>query len=294
MQRTIRSLSKDALSRLRRRGGTRALIVIGCQRSGTTMMLTTLDRDRRIKVFDEFSPLNVPAVDARPLSRRADLRFGIRLAPLPQVAARLERLRFPMVAMKPLVESQRAGELLDAIPGSTAVWMYRDVHDVSRSIVRKFGEDVHRRNLEPIVSGSVDDWRSERVSEDVRAFVREHYSAAMDPYDGAAVFWYARNRIYFDEGLDRDPRVMLLNYEDLAERPAEMITRVYAAAGWGSPPAGVADPVHARSVGAGRELSLSPAIEAACEELWERMCAADARSGATSAPGTESEASAGS
>ena len=46
----------------------RALFILGCQRSGTTMVIDALGRDWRAKTYSEFSAVNVPADGRRPWS----------------------------------------------------------------------------------------------------------------------------------------------------------------------------------------------------------------------------------
>ena len=52
----------------------------------------------------------------------------------------------------------------------------------------------------------------------------------MNPYDAAALFWYARNSLLFDLGLDRNPAVRLLR---LIAEPAAVINEVPHFAGFG-------------------------------------------------------------
>lgn len=240
------------------------------------MMLRAIDQDWDAKVFSEFSAINLPVGPGLP-GRDPRGRHSIRMRPLIEVDARLQRIHFPIVALKPLAESQRANQILDALQGSRAIWMYRDYHDVSRSIVRTFGHDVHRRNLEPIVNDEARDWRSELVAEEVRTTVAEHYSPEMDPLDGAALFWYARNRLFFDQRLADDPRVLLLRYEELVADPPDVFGRIYDLAGLPAPDPRVATGIHVRSVGAGRQAKISPGIAELCDALWERLTIAGER-----------------
>src|SRR5687767_1563614 len=97
------------------------LMIVGCQRSGTTLMSLLFDADRDCRVFGEFSALSCVGKD------------GIRLNPLPDVAAVLSRVPAPLVVMKPLVETQRVRTLLSYFPNSKALFMYRRYADVASS-----------------------------------------------------------------------------------------------------------------------------------------------------------------
>ena len=91
----------------------KVLMIVGCQRSGTTLMSRLFDADRDCRVFGEFSALSSVGKD------------GIRLNPLPDVAAVLSRVPAPLVVMKPLVETQRVRTLLNYFPNAKALFMYR-------------------------------------------------------------------------------------------------------------------------------------------------------------------------
>jgi hypothetical protein len=276
VRRRVWGLMKAARRRVTRSGGSspRALFILGCQRSGTTMVVETLDRDWRVKTFPEFSAVNLPADGRRPWSVRSMSRYGLRMRPLDQVAARIEGTHSPLVVLKPLVESQRAPAILRAIDGAVCLWVFRDYRDVARSNVKLFTPEVTRINLEPMLVHQPGNWRGEVVPEDVRELIARHYAPDMSPFDGAALFWYARNRLFFDLDLPAEKRVMALRYEDLVAEPAAAMTRVYAHAEVPFPgPALVAD-IHPRSVGLGRELELATEVEEACDRLLADLNAA--------------------
>jgi hypothetical protein len=266
-------IAKEVRNRLPRgrHEPTKALFVVGCQRSGTTILVDTLDKDWRVKTYGEFSGVNRPAAGRRPWSIRSQSRYSIRLKPLDEVAAKLERCPHPLVVLKPLVESQRTPSILRGIDRAVAVWVFRHYRDVARSNVKLFTPEVRRYNLEPIVREQPDSWRAELVPEDVRELVVRHYSPDMNPFDGAALFWLARNRLFFELDLAREERVMPLKYEDLVADPELSLGRLYRHAGIAFPGPWIAEGIHHSSIGLGREVELSPEIEQACEELWSRL-----------------------
>ena len=266
-------LAKAVGRPLRPRGDAppRSLFILGCQRSGTTMIVEALDKDWRVKTFPEHSAVNLPAGDRRPWSVRATSRHSIRMKPLDQVAAKLERSRYPLVVLKPLVESQKAQAILRTIDHAVCLWVFRHYRDVARSNFRFFSPDVNRINLEPMIRREPDNWRSELVPEDVREMVARHYSPDMNPFDGGALFWYARNRLFFDLDLAAEERVLALRYEDLVSDPERLLRRVYDTAGVAFPGRRIIEDIHPRSVGLGRELELCPEIERACERVWVEL-----------------------
>jgi hypothetical protein len=266
-------LAKEVRNRLPHSGRppSRSLFILGCQRSGTTMLAETLDKDWRVKTFNEFSGVNWPASGRRPWSVRSESRYSIRLKPLDTVASTLQRSPYPLVVLKPLVESQRAPAILRTIDRAVCVWVFRHYRDVARSNVGLFTPEVTRINLEPMVRRQPDNWRGELVPENVRQLILRHYSPDMNPFDGGALFWYARNRLFFDLELAREERVMSLRYEDLVSQPERSMRGVYRHAGIPFPGTRIVADIHPHSIGLGRELELSTEIEQACERLWDEL-----------------------
>ncbi len=110
----------------------RALLVFGCQRSGTTMLQQSLlDRSWRVIILEEHD---------RRLVRSTD-RERLRWDSLDLVSARMMALPFELVVAKPLVESHRARELLDSFERAKGIWMLRHYLVVADPDLRRFGTD---------------------------------------------------------------------------------------------------------------------------------------------------------
>ena len=262
--RRLRTRARHALGEARRGlagapPGPRALLlVLGCQRSGTTLMLDLLERDPDAKIYPEHS-----AISARD-------PHGLRLAPIPVVAARLGRSRYPLVVLKPLVESQQAPALLEGLPRARGLWMFRHYADVARSNLERFGERNGIRNLRS-VAHAADDWRGEGVSDEVAGVVRERFSESMNPWDAAALFWWARNALFFEQALDARPDVRTCRYEELVADPLRVLRCVYAFTGCDFPRFASLPGVSSTSVGRGREVPLSADVAALCDALLGRL-----------------------
>ena len=241
-------------------GRSQVLFVLGCQRSGTTLMTEFFEADARAKVYPEHSSLSA-----------GDRNDRLRLAPLERVSAAIGRSRFPRVVLKPLVESQRAVELLDALDGSRALWMFRSWRDVARSNLARFGRGNGVRNLSFIANRAKDDWRAEGVPEDVARVVCQAYAEDMAPFDAAALFWWVRNQHYFTQGLDRDPRVRLCRYEDLVADPAGEMAQIYGFMDEELPGDLGFARVSKGSLGLGRAIDVSPAVAERCDAMQARL-----------------------
>ena len=75
------------------------------------------------------------------------------------------------------------------------------------------------------------------MSRDVRETVTHHYSHEIRPADAVALFWYSRNRHYFDQNLEMHERCLKVRYEDLTARPEATMRSVYHFAGIALPTA---------------------------------------------------------
>lgn len=235
------------------------LFVMGCQRSGTTMMLRIFERDMQSRVYGEFSKLS--SIDPA----------KVRLNPLPLVKKEIEEDPASFVVLKPLVESQNLPSLLEYFSQAKALWMYRHYKDVASSNLKNFGIHNGIHDLRPIVEQQPNDWRSERVSDKTREIVLKYFSEDMPPLDAAALFWYVRNSLFFDLELQYNPRVRIFRYEDIVSEPIAKMREVYAFADRFFPGEIVSQDISATSIGKGKEVQLNPKIEEICQEMLEKL-----------------------
>jgi len=244
------------------------LLILGCQRSGTTLVTRVLNRDPEAKVYPEQSPLTL-----------FDVAEHLRLPAAPRIAARIAASRHPLVVLKPLVESQDAAALLDALAAELApahvrvraLWMFRHWVDVARSNLARFGIENGIRNLKRVVERRDGDWRSERVGDRVHRVVVEHFSESMNPHDAAALFWWVRNQPFFELGLGNRSDIRTCHYEELVADPERIIRDVYQFVARAFPGVQITVGVSTASVGLGSEVEFSPAVAALCDEMLERL-----------------------
>ncbi len=236
----------------------KVLLIIGCQRSGTTMMLRILERDRQSRVYGEFSELSIGP--NRTL-----------LKPFAEVKSIVDRDPAPFVVVKPLVETQRLSELFEHFPQAKAVWMFRHYKDVISSNLKNFGTDNGIDDLRPIAQGDPNNWRSSHASEDVQQLARQYFSEDMSSLDAAALFWYARNSLFFDMNLTEHPQVMISRYEDMVQQPRTELQKIYQFAGRPYPENITNHDIRASSIGKGQDVALHPDIEAHCQRMLNRL-----------------------
>jgi hypothetical protein len=241
-------------------GGT-AVFLVGVQRSGTNMLVRGLERSPEFAVYNENN-------------RAAFSRF--RLRPDPVIRRLVERSRHPYVLFKPLCDSHRTPDLLDGLGlswPSRALWAYRSVDGRARSAVAKFG-DVNRRVLRELAAGGGRTrWEAQRLSPDSLRLIASFDWDRLGPLDAAALFWYVRNRLYFELGLAGRPDVLLVSYDAMVARPEAEMTRICGFLGIAYSRRLIAH-VQPRAPRRVEALDLDPRIRERCQELAAQLEAA--------------------
>jgi hypothetical protein len=275
LQRTARAMARWRwrLAHPARPGGATAVFLVGLQRSGTNMLVRGLEQDPRFQVYNE--------------NHRAAFR-RFRLRPDPVIRELVEHSRHPFVLFKPLCDSHRTANLLDGLglhQAPRAMWAYRSVDGRARSAVAKFG-DANLRMLRDLALGQGRDrWETQRLSADSLELVSSVDWARASPLDAAALFWYVRNRLYFELGLAERSDVLLVSYDAMIADPEAEMARI----------CGFLDlPYHPRLVahvegrvdrGRNGRLELDTRIWERCSELGEQLDAAHRRASSGSVRG---------
>ncbi len=241
------------------------VFLLGAQRSGTNMVVRGLERSPEFEVHNENDP-------------RAFHRF--RLRPLPEIRELVERSRHAFVLFKPLCDSHRAVELLEDLgapsPGRV-IWVYRHFEARARSSVAKFG-DANLLALRRIAAGGgAGMWQAGGLGEQHLALLRSLDLAAMSPLSAAALFWYLRNSLFFELGLDAREDVALVSYDALVAEPGAEMGALADFLGIGFRPQLVAH--IERRGGAPASVELDPRVRGLCEELLARLDAHRGRRG---------------
>jgi hypothetical protein len=222
-------------------------------------MLDLFTDDRRSVTFPEQSSLSSSAEER------------LRLKPLPDVKRALQRIRAPLLVLKPLVESQNVEALLDGLDESFAIWMYRQAESVAASDLAYFGIETGERNVRLLLSNDPPNWRGEFVPETTRSVIERYYRPGMNPHDAAALFWWARTSLYFDLGLDGRADVRLCSYERLVADPEATMRSLYDFVGVPYPDEPITDRIHGEAARRGENVVVSPEVKALCDELLERL-----------------------
>jgi hypothetical protein len=108
------------------------------------------------------------------------------------------------------------------------------------------------------------------MSDQTHTLVRRLVHPEIDDASAAALQWFFRNTLFFEQGLDRDPRVLPVSYEALVSDPHQHFQTVFEFLGLSYTP-DVAAGVFASSIQRRQPPSIEPAVRSHCEQLRERI-----------------------
>ena len=235
----------------------RNVFIFGCQRSGTTLLGNIFDVDLRTAVLQEISRITKDENDV------------LRLKPLEKVKLELEKIKQPLVIAKPLVESHNADRILNEIPNSKGIWLFRSYSDVVASNTKRFSSQIE--GLRMSITGDPASWRSERISDATLKIKKRFYSPDMKQEDAAALGWYSINVLFFELGLDKNPNMILLKYEDFVTEGEKQMKIIYDFIGMDYPKNELTGQVDSLSIALGKKIEIHPQIEEICNELYKRI-----------------------
>lgn len=234
------------------------VFVVGVQRSGTNMLVRGLEHAPEFEVRNENDN---DAFD----------RFLLR--PDPVIERLVEESGHRYVLFKPLCDSHRIAQILDELGTPShgrAIWAYRDVTGRVRSAVQKFGA-ANLEALRRIAAGEGEAmWQAGGLGPERLALIRGFDLDQMSPESAAALFWFLRNSLFFDLGLDRRPDIILASYGGMVGEPERAMRALCSALAFPYRPELIAH-VDSRSRRAAPPLDLDPKIASLCGDLETRL-----------------------
>ena len=229
--------------------------VAGVQRSGTNMMMDVLERSLVTDVYHEHD------------SRAFD---GYELRSPEVIRKLIERSPAGHVVIKALCELQDLSQLLEYFAPAKAVWVLRDYADTVNSHIALWnkmpyfvGETVKSRQ-------GAAGWRGRGMSDATHELVSRLYTSDISNASACALFWYFRNVLFFEQGFDRDERVLLVRYDSLVTNPREQFESTFRFLGLPYSP-WVHRKVVSSSVRKRPAPDLTAEIEAVCRDLARRF-----------------------
>lgn len=185
-----------------------------------------------------------------------------------KIVTEVERTPAPVPVIKSLLESHRQNELLDLFDCSKVIWIYRNVDDVVRSNLAKWPN--FRNKIDEIANGEDKTWRSQDIAESTLSVVRKHYHNDLSHESATALFWYMRNKLFFDQRLDQGNRAILVRYEDVVANPNKAFEMIHKKLDLEFNPK-VTKGVHQKSVSGAPLPGIAPEIHDLCTCLTQKL-----------------------
>jgi hypothetical protein len=237
------------------KGETKATFLVGCGRSGTSMIVFHLDRSWQIDLYNENNP-------------QAFRNFRLR-GPA-QVDALVEQSFARVALFKPILSTQQSRHLLSRFPDSKVIFAYRHFYDVINSSILRFGPASWLDRVNKWGVNDFSEFGEIQPPEPTKEWLFSLWRENLSPADGIAIYWLFYNQLYFDLQLNKHKRAMLVKYESIAKEPRLEFTRVSKFMEIEFEPAFV-EGVYLSSVKKGAPADLSPGIKEECDNLWERL-----------------------
>lgn len=233
---------------------TRPVFILGCGRSGTTMLLNAFTRDFRIETFGENDPR---------IARNHMLVHE-------RVGRVIENSKAKTLVMKPILNSFDAPKLLASYAQAQIIWMVRDYKDMVASSINMFGSIVASYLREWTLLGTGQNWLCSGIPTETTEILFKLDSSKFTDYDWMALVWWSVNRTIFVNRLYDSERFLLVRYEKLVQEPELALKTIYYHIGidynWTASLF-----VNTNSVGKGKNLKLHPSIEEMCNDLSYRL-----------------------
>jgi hypothetical protein len=236
----------------------RPVFVVGCNRSGTNMVCAGIGRSPHGWAYQE---------------SEFSLAFNAYYLRPDWILARLIRhTPAPIVAFGSILDSQFTDDLLARFPGARAIWVYRRYEDMANSSARKRWNQHLKEMARWVSHGELERLgaRGKRVSAETVRIFGELFREDLTTEDYACLYWYLRNQLYFDLDLHKDPRVLIVQYEDAVMNRERAFRRIFDFLGFPYHPASI-EHIFSSSVNKHPWPGADPGIRSLCEDLQNRL-----------------------
>ncbi|HEB86958.1 MAG TPA: sulfotransferase [Gammaproteobacteria bacterium] len=242
------------------------VFVVGTQRSGTTLLIDILGKSPLCQTFHE--------VDDRAMQ-------DVRLRDEPVIKQLIQDDGHPLLIFKPINDSQYSEAFINTYDNSRIVWLYRDYNDVVNSALVKWAEWQKKIVLwvrehygdQDTPTDEPEKWLAiyrERITPETVEALRRCADDELTNAEGAALLWYMRNQLYFDQQLEDSDKVLLVRYEDMVRDPMVYIKRVFDFIGCPFKNNYAAD-VRTSSIAKKDQPELRPSVRDLCNGLQQKL-----------------------
>lgn len=247
------AMSKQAYQKLHGQPSEQTILVAGCQRSGTNMLMDMLDLSFSTDVFHERDSRAFDNYQMREQSIIHSLKA---------------RSLAPTFVIKTLCELETIPQLQLTLAPAKVVWIYRDYRDVVNSMLKSFRNQA--KQITRLSSGEDDSWWGKGLSLENLTLLQRLVTEDISDADAAALQWYVRNSLLFELDLLADANVLLINYEQLVTEPQSVLADVFAFCNLNYE-SQFGEQIFAHSVGKQNARQFRPDIAELCDGLFERL-----------------------
>lgn len=233
---------------------TQPVFIMGCGRSGTTMMINIFHRDHQVEALDE---------NDSKIARN----FMLELQKIPQA---LSTSKASVLIMKPILNSFDASYLLKTYTQSKILWMIRNHRDMIASSMRQFGPKVSEYMKNFVMYGEGQNWIVQGMHMETLRLISNLDTSSFTPYDWMALVWWSVNRTFVLDKLFECNRVFLVRYESVVQEPESKLKSVYTFLGLEYNKR-AARYIHAAAIGKGAEIKLHKQVEDLCQDLTKAL-----------------------
>ena len=230
------------------------VFILGCGRSGTSMMVNIFERDKRIEALGE----NDPMLAENYMLVREEIRPTI------------DRCKVPVLIMKPILNSFDASSILETYDRAKVIWMLRNYSDVIASSVKKFGSVVSDYMKELVLFKKGDNWLSSGIPNKTLKILHNIDTTGFTRYDWMSLVWWSVNSTVILNRLYQHDRVLFVKYENLVYSPEEVLRCVYKYIKLSYNPK-TEKYIHTASVSKGAAIQLQPVVKEMCDNLTEEL-----------------------
>lgn len=192
---------------------TKIIFILGCQRSGTTIIQKLIGMNPDVKFYGEGDP---------PYFNDAESEKHHRIKSSNDVTQSLLQEPLKYIVIKPLYESHNANALITSHQNSKGIWVFRNYIDVIDSHLHYYNYNV-RDYISPLFNKSGICWLNENISDEILSFINKFNINDMSDADLYGIFWIVRNSCYLNT--KENENIILVNYEKLITSPLNQISR---------------------------------------------------------------------
>lgn len=232
--------------------------VVGCNRSGTTMVTLQLGKSWQIRAFNENDP---------------EAFAGYHLRDFQTILGILDQTGSPNALFKPVLDTYSAREFLDTFENARVIFVYRHYYDVINSLLKKAQQRGHVTKTEELqrwLKSDFDEFKLATLPRKSKDRLRSLWSDELNEESSAALFWLFQNHLFFDLGLANHPRAQLVQYERIVADPPVEFRRICQFIGI-KYEGQMARGVHADSVAKKPLQQVTPRVRDNCLELLAQL-----------------------